>query len=52
MEKMLRISNDYSSDASAQNSCGASLGWGKKRFLKLSQSIDQDGAMPTYGKNL
>ena len=30
--------------------CGASLGWGNKRLLKRSQSIDQDGCHAIYGK--
>ena len=36
----------------AQNSYGASLGWRNERLLKWSQSVDQDGPMPLYGKNL
>ena len=56
MGKMLRLSNDVSSlkplSQFAQISYGASLGRGNERLLKWSQSVDQDGAMPIYGKNL
>ena len=43
MGKLLRISNDFSSEASEPISYGASLMWGNKRLLKLSRSVDQDG---------
>ena len=36
----------------AQISYGVSLGWENEKLLKWSRSIDQDGRMPIYGKNL
>ena len=46
MEKMLVISNDFSTEASgsvAPISCGAYLRQGNERLLKWLWSIDQDG---------
>ena len=56
MEKMLIVSNDFSSKASgpnvAQISCGDSLGQENERLLNGHDPLTKMAAMPIYGKNL